>query len=69
MLAGVTDGGPAHAAGLQSGDVVTGVDDVHTSTADGLIAAIRFHAPGSTVAVHYLRDGQENTAKVTLGSN
>ena len=69
VLAGVTDGGPAQAAGLQSGDVVTGVDDVHTSTADGLIAAIRFHAPGSTVAVHYLRGGQENTAKVTLGSN
>lgn len=68
-LAGVTDGGPAQAAGLQAGDVVTRVDDVNTTTADGLIAAIRFHAPGSTVTIHYLRDGQEHTAQVTLGSS
>lgn len=68
-LAGVTDGGPAQAAGLQAGDVVTRVDDVNTTTADGLIAAIRFHAPGSTVAINYLRDGQEHTAQVTLGSS
>ncbi|MFT3970062.1 MAG: trypsin-like peptidase domain-containing protein [Micropruina sp.] len=68
-LAGVTDGGPAQAAGLQAGDVVTGVDDVNTATADGLIAAIRFHAPGSTVTIHYLRDGQPQTADVTLGSS
>ncbi len=68
-LANVTSGGPAQAAGLQAGDVVTAVDDVNTATADGLIAAIRFHAPGSTVTVHYLRDGQADTAQVTLGSS
>ena len=68
-LANVTSGGPAQAAGLQAGDVVTAVDDVNTATADGLIAAIRFHAPGSTVTVHYLRDGQAGTAQVTLGSS
>ena len=68
-LAGVTDNGPAQQAGLRAGDVVTAVDDVNTTTADGLIAAIRFHAPGSTVTVHYLRNGQAGTAKVTLGSS
>ena len=68
-LANVTSGGPAQAAGLQAGDVVIAVDDVNTATADGLIAAIRFHAPGSTVTVHYLRDGQADTAQVTLGSS
>ena len=68
-LANVTSGGPAQAAGRQAGDVVTAVDDVNTATADGLIAAIRFHAPGSTVTVHYLRDGQAGTAQVTLGSS
>ncbi len=68
-LAGVTDGGPAQAAGLRAGDVVTEVDGVNTTTADGLIAAIRFHAPGSTVTVGYLRDGRSGTAQVTLASS
>ncbi|MFT4294454.1 MAG: trypsin-like peptidase domain-containing protein [Micropruina sp.] len=67
-LAGVTDGGPAQSAGLRTGDVVTAVDGVNTTTADGLIAAIRFHAPGATVTVRYERDGKAGTAQVTLGS-
>ncbi len=67
-LGQVISGGPAAKAGLQTGDVITAVDDVHTTTADGLIAAIRFHAPGTTVTVHYLRNEQAGTAQVTLGS-
>ena len=53
---------------LQTGDVVTSVDGVNTTTADGLIAAIRFHAPGSTVTITYERDGQAGEVKVTLGT-
>jgi putative serine protease PepD len=68
-LAGVVDGGAAQKAGLRAGDVVTAVDGVNTTTADGLIAAIRFHAPGSSVTIAYLRDGQSGTAQVTLGSS
>ena len=68
-LAGVTSGGPAQQAGLRAGDVVTAVDGVNTTTADGLIAAIRFHAPGTTVTVRYLRDDQPATVQVTLGSS
>ena len=68
MLAEVTADGPAAKAGLRTGDVVTAVDGVNTTTADGLIAAIRFHAPGTTVSVAYLRDDQPGKAQVTLGS-
>ncbi|MFT3861045.1 trypsin-like peptidase domain-containing protein [Micropruina sp.] len=68
-LAEVTADGPAAKAGLQTGDVVTSVDGVNTTTADGLIAAIRFHAPGSTVTIKYERDGQSGEVKVTLGSS
>ena len=68
-LAGVTSSGPAQQAGLRAGDVVTAVDGVNTTTADGLIAAIRFHAPGTTVTVRYLRDDQPATVQVTLGSS
>lgn len=68
-LAEVTAGGPAAKAGLQTGDVVTSVDGVNTTTADGLIAAIRFHAPGTTVAIKYLRNDVAGDAQVTLGAS
>ena len=53
----VTSDGAASAAGLKAGDVVTKVDDFHTTTADGLIAATRYFAPGTTVKITYVRDG------------
>ncbi len=65
----VTAGGAAAKAGLQSGDVVTKVNDFETTSADGLIAATRFYAPGTVVTVTYTRDGgAAQTAQVTLGS-
>ena len=65
----VTAGGAADKAGLKPGDVVTDINDFATTTADGLIAATRYYAPGTTVDVSYLRDGQSSTVKVTLGSS
>jgi len=59
---------PAAKAGLQSGDVVTKLNDFPTTSADGLIAATRYYAPGTKVTVTYTRDGAEHTADVTLGS-
>jgi putative serine protease PepD len=65
----VVSGGAAQQAGLQARDVVTKINDFHTTTADGLIAATRFYAPGTTVSVTYTRDGKTTSADVTLGSN
>ncbi len=68
-LATVVSGGAADKAGLRAGDVVTKVNDFHTTTADGLIAATRFYAPGTTVKITYVRDGgSPQTIEVTLGS-
>jgi putative serine protease PepD len=65
----VTADGAAAAAGLLANDVVTKVDDFHTTTADGLIAATRYFAPGTTVTVTYVRDGgAPQTVQVKLGS-
>ena len=60
-------GGAAAQAGLQSGDIVTKINDFATTTADGLIAATRYYAPGTTVTVTYVRGDDTRTAKVTLG--
>jgi putative serine protease PepD len=66
----VASDGAAAAAGLRAGDVVTKVDDFHTTTADGLIAATRYFAPGTTVTVTYVRDGgAAQTVQVKLGSS
>ena len=68
-LQSVVDGGAAAKAGLQAGDVVTKVNDFHTTTADGLIAATRFYGPGTEIAVTFVRDGgSPQTVKVTLGA-
>lgn len=67
-LESVTGGGAAARAGLRAGDVVTKLNDFYTTTADALIAATRFYAPGTEVTVTYTRDGQDRTAQVTLGS-
>jgi putative serine protease PepD len=67
-LAAVVDGGPADAAGLQAGDVVTSIDGQPVSQADDLIVEIRRRAPGDTIEITYERDGQEGQATVTLGS-
>jgi len=59
---------PAREAGLEEGDIVTAVDGDAVSDATDLTAAIRGHAPGDKVELTYTRDGDENTAQVTLGT-
>jgi putative serine protease PepD len=65
----VVPGKAADKAGLQAGDVVTKINDFHTTTADGLIAATRFYAPGTKVSVTYTRNGQSQTVNMVLGSS
>lgn len=67
-LQSVTADGAAAKAGLQAGDQVTRINDFATTTADGLIAATRFYAPGTQVDVTFSRDGESRTQQVTLGS-
>ena len=65
-LSAVTAGGPAANAGLQAGDVVTRVGDRVVTDTDSLIVAIRANRPGETVTIAYLRDGNPQSATVTL---
>jgi putative serine protease PepD len=68
-LGTVQSGGPAAEAGLKAGDVITAVDQQRIEDADGLIAAIRSHAPDQKVTLTYVRAGKTSTAQVTLGSS
>ncbi|MGN6244403.1 MAG: S1C family serine protease [Motilibacteraceae bacterium] len=64
----VANGGPAAAAGLQPGDVVTKVDDRAITDADSLVVAVRSHDPGQTITVTYTRGGATRTAQVKLST-
>ncbi|MEJ5946245.1 trypsin-like peptidase domain-containing protein [Pseudokineococcus basanitobsidens] len=64
----VTAGTPAADAGLRSGDAVTAVDGQPVEGAESLTAQLRERAPGTTVQLTVVRDGQQSTVSATLGT-
>jgi putative serine protease PepD len=67
-LTNVESGGPAAAAGLRQGDVVTDIDGRSVSNIQELIVNIRTHRPGEQVTLGYTRGATKDAAEVTLGS-
>ncbi len=65
----VTEGGPADEAGIEAGDVITQIGDDEITSADAALLAIRSHSVGETVTVTVVRDGEELSFEVTLGSD
>jgi putative serine protease PepD len=63
----ISAGGPAAAAGLRVGDVLTKVDG-ETATIDRLTATLLRNHPGASVSVTYERGGKAHTAKVKLAA-
>jgi serine protease Do len=61
------DGSPAAKAGVQAGDVITGVNGTAVKNARDLARTIATLAPDSTAKLDILRDGQPQTVTVTLG--
>ncbi|MEU6222129.1 trypsin-like peptidase domain-containing protein [Streptomyces sp. NPDC047042] len=64
----VEAGGPAAAAGLKPGDVITKLDDHVIDSGPTLIGEIWTHKPGDKVQITYERDGKSKTVELTLGS-
>ncbi|OBJ21092.1 serine protease [Mycobacterium colombiense] len=63
----VVNAGPAGAAGIAPGDLITGVDNVAITGATSMTEVLVPHHPGDTIAVHYRsNDGAERTANITL---
>jgi putative serine protease PepD len=70
QIVGVTSGGPAAAAGLSVGSVVTRVDHQVIGDADALAAAVQTKAPGDTITLNYLDSlGVARTDHVVLGTD
>jgi predicted metalloprotease with PDZ domain len=63
----VHPGSSAEAAGLRVGDVIVRYGDRDVADFDSLTALISANAPGDEVAIQFVRDGEKQTAKVTLG--
>jgi putative serine protease PepD len=68
-LQSVQAGGPAAAAGLKTGDVVTKIDGRVLEEGTDLIALVRKYAPGSVVSVEYRRGTAVERASVTLAAD
>ncbi|WP_083874611.1 S1C family serine protease [Nocardia paucivorans] len=66
----VAPNGPAAAAGIPRGVIVTRVDDRTITSGDGLVAAVRSRTPGDKVKVTYTdeRGGNSKTVEVTLAA-
>ena len=69
LVRGLQAGGPAAAAGIHKGDVITAIDGTSVDSTEALIAAVRTHQPGDDVRVTYERDGSRHTVTVTLANS
>ncbi|MBL9188441.1 MAG: Do family serine endopeptidase [Opitutaceae bacterium] len=66
LLSEVTEGSPAEKAGLKPGDVITKVGSTEIRDPRHLTLTVSKHAPGTEVAIEYLREGKTKTATVKL---
>jgi putative serine protease PepD len=68
VITEVDAGGPAEAAGLRVGDVITAVDGQPTRSVDPLTISTLTRNPGDSIEIAYLREGRPGTAQVVLAA-
>ncbi|MBB4929540.1 putative serine protease PepD [Lipingzhangella halophila] len=64
----VSEDGAAAQAGIEEGDVITGIDGEEISDPDKLIAMVRSYQPGDKITVSYERGGDTEEATLTLSA-
>ena len=67
-LSGVRAGSPAEQAGMRKGDVLIRLDGQEIADLYAFTDALRAHAPGDTVGIVVLREGEEVPLVAVLGS-
>lgn len=65
-IAGLAEKGSARAAGLKPGDIITKIDMQAVNNIPQLQEKLSNYRPGDEVAITYLRDGEEESAKIVL---
>jgi len=66
LVESVTAGGPADSAGVEAGDVITGIDGDPVGDSAELIAGIRRHAPGERITVTVRTNGATREVQIVL---
>lgn len=64
----VVSGGPAAAAGIQPGDIITKINNDTVTAQQGLTSLINKYQPGDKISVTLIRSGKTLTKQVTLGT-
>lgn len=64
----VVDGSPADQAGLEPGDIVVSIEGQTIDAEHPLDAVLTQFAPGQTVTLQIVRDGERQNVRVTLGT-
>ncbi|MXO94324.1 Do family serine endopeptidase [Erythrobacter arachoides] len=67
LIQSVQPGEAAERAGLRAGDVVLSVNDVEVTRDSTLSYIVANIAPGTTIPVTYIREGERRRANVTVG--
>jgi 2-alkenal reductase len=63
----VTAESPAAAAGIQEGDIIRAIEGQELTATFSLADGLFEHAPGETVSLTVLRNGEEQDVSITLG--
>ncbi|GAB5498072.1 MAG: Do family serine endopeptidase [Pseudohongiellaceae bacterium] len=67
LVESVDEGGAAQRAGIQPGDVITGVGETPVTDAENIMLEIRNKKPGDTIVIQVYRNGQTFSLPTTLG--
>jgi len=67
LISHVQPGGPGDKAGLKAGDIIVTIDGRQIKDGDDLVNDIAVRKPGSAAKLGYLRNGNTETATVTIG--
>jgi len=66
LIVEVFDGSPADEAGLEPGDVVTGIDGQEVNTSEEMRVALQAHRVGDQLEIVYFRGSEQKTTHATL---
>jgi putative serine protease PepD len=68
VVLALVPGGPAQAAGVQVGDIITSVNGHAIANSETLSEQLAMLSPGDVATLGIMRNGQEMSIKVTLGT-